>query len=95
MTQPEASPSNNADAGRGVERGVRPHAQSHARLLADVLRAETAGEDLQEGPRGVHVFAMSQDRTLYELGSVSQALVHQDPQAARAMIERIKFARRD
>jgi hypothetical protein len=74
-----------------VERGVG----SHARLLADVLRAETAGEDLQEGPHGVHVCAMRQDRTLYELGSVSEALVYQDPQTARAAIERIKFARRD
>lgn len=74
-----------------VEQGVRPH----ARLLADVLRAETAGQDLQEGPHGIHVCAMRQDRTLYELGSVSDALVYQNPQAARAAIERIKFARRD
>jgi hypothetical protein len=62
---------------------------------ADVLRAEVAGLDLQEGPHGVHVWAMRQDRTLYELGSVSEALVYQNPDAARAVIERIKFARRD
>lgn len=79
-------------AGHGpVERGV----MQHARLLADVLRAEAAGQDLQEGPHGVHVCAMRQDRTLYELGSVSEALVYQNPQKARAAIERIKFARRD
>jgi hypothetical protein len=83
-----------ADEGR-LEPGVRPHAQSHARLLADVLRAEAAGQDLQEGSNGVHVCAMRQDRTLYELGYVSEALVYQNPEAARAAIERIKFARRD
>lgn len=64
-------------------------------MLADVLRAEAAGADLQEGPHGVHVCAMRQDRTLYEIGSVIAELVYQDPQAARAAIERIKFARRD
>jgi hypothetical protein len=74
--------------GGPVEREVTPH----ARPLADVLRAEAAGQDLHEGPHGVHVCAMRQDRTLYELGSVSEALMHQDPQAARAAIERIKFA---
>jgi hypothetical protein len=68
---------------------------AHARLLADVLRAETAGQDLQEGPHGVHVCAMKQDGTLYELGSASESLVYQQPDAARAAIERIKFARRD
>ena len=77
--------------GARVDRGVRPH----ARLLADVMRAEAASQDLQEGPHGVHVCAMRQDRTLYELGSVSEALVYQDPQAARAAIERIKFVCRD
>lgn len=60
--------------------------------LSDVLRAEGVGQDLQEGPHGVHVYAMRQDRTLYELGSVSAELVYQNPRAARAAIERIKFA---
>ena len=59
------------------------------------MRAETAGQDLQEGPHGIHVCAMRQDRTLYELGSVSEALVYQDPQGSSAAIERIKFARHD
>lgn len=76
--------------GGPVQRSVR----SHSRLLADVLRAETAGQDLHSGPHGVHVCAMRQDGTLYELGSVSAALVYQKPEAARAAIERIKFARR-
>lgn len=73
-----------------VQRQVR----SHSRLLADVLRAEAAGQDLHEGPHGVHVCAMRQDGTLYELGSVSESMVYQKPEAARAAIERIKFARR-
>ena len=90
-TEPTDTPQQAPAVGAPLDRGVRPH----ARLLADVLRAEAAGQDLQEGPHGVHVCAMRQDRTLYELGSVSEALVYQNPQAARAMIERIKFARRD
>lgn len=91
-------PNTTEAASRGesaLQRGVRPHIPRYSRLLADVLRAEAAGQDLQEGPHGVHVCAMRQDRTLYELGSVSEALVYQDPQAARAAIDRIKFARRD
>ncbi len=70
------------------------HGTSYARLLADVMRAEVAGEDLQEGEFGVHVCAMRQDRTLYELGSVSAEMCYQDPDAARLAIRRIKFARR-
>ena len=69
--------------------------QSHARLLADVLRAEIAKLDLQEGQHGLHVLAMRQDRTLYEIGSVSENLVLQNPKMARSLIDRIKFARRD
>lgn len=38
----------------------------HEELLADVLRAEAAGEDLQEGPFGIHVCAMRKDGKLYE-----------------------------
>jgi len=59
--------------------------------FTDVLRAEAAGLDLQEGQYGVHVYAMRQDGTLYELGSVSESMVYQDPQGARTMISRIKF----
>lgn len=64
-----------------------------AERLTDTLRAEARGQDLREGPYGVHVYAMRNDGTLYELGSVSESMVYQDPQAARAAIERIKFAR--
>ena len=58
---------------------------------ADVLRAEVAGQDLQEGPYGLHVCAMRRDERLYELGHVSETLVYQNPQAAHAAISRIKF----
>jgi len=61
--------------------------------FADVLRAEVAGVDLQEGPYGVHVFAMRQDRSVYELGSVSESMVYQNPAAAHAAISLIKFWR--
>ena len=63
------------------------------RQLADVLRAETAGQDLREGPHGIHVYAMQQDGKVYELGSVSAGLVLEDPDGARAAISRIKFGR--
>lgn len=65
----------------------------HEELLADVIRAEAAGEDLQEGPFGIHVCAMRKDGELYELGSVSESMVFQDPKAARIAISKIKFAR--
>ena len=78
-----------------VEGPLERQVRRHSRMLADILRAEAAGQDLQEGPYGVHVCAMRQDRTLYELGSVSESLVYQNPDAARAAIERIKFAHRD
>lgn len=66
----------------------------HTPNLADVLRAEAFGEDLQEGPYGIHICAKRPDGSLSELGYVSEALVYQNPQAARALIERIKFAPR-
>lgn len=65
----------------------------HSQTLADVMRAETAGQDLRDGPHGIHVYAMRQDQSLYELGSVSAETVYQDPNAARELIQRIKFAR--
>lgn len=65
-----------------------------SQLLSDILRAEVAGEDLQEGPHGILVCAMRQDGTLYEIGRVSMALVMQSPEGAHAAIEHIKFSRR-
>ncbi len=59
--------------------------------LAAVLRAEVAGCDLQEGPHGLHVVALTEDGRQLDLGHVSEALIFQDPQAARACISRIKF----
>lgn len=61
------------------------------RLLTDVLRAEAAGQDLQEGRYGVHVYAMREDGTLYELGSVCTYLVLNEPEVTRSVIKRIKF----
>ncbi len=72
----------------------RTDGTAHSRLLADVMRAEVAGKDLEEGPHGVHVLAMRQDGTRYELGSVSAEQCYQDPDGARLLINRIKFAPR-
>lgn len=69
-------------------------AKTEPRFLADVLRAEMAGEDLQDAGHCVVVCAMQQDQSLYEIGRVSAALVYQNPDAARSAIEQIKFARR-
>ena len=63
--------------------------------IAAVLRAEALGLDLEEGPYGIHVFAVDEPATRrVELGHVSYALIFQDPDMARAAIERIKFAER-
>lgn len=62
-------------------------------VLTDVLRAEVAGEDLQETEDNIVVCAMRADGTLYELGSVSAIAAMQNPNGARAAISRIKFAR--
>lgn len=88
MPKPEYA---TADVSAPFERDVRPH----ARLLADVMRAEAAGQDLHDGEHRIHVCAMRQDRALYEIGQVSADLVFQRPEAALAAIKRIKFARRD
>ena len=61
--------------------------------LTDVLRAEAADEDLQEGPHGIHVCAMTEDGDLYELGSVSRSLVVKNPGEAWRAINRIKLSR--
>lgn len=55
-------------------------------VLTDVLRAEAAGEDLQETDDNIVVCAMRADGTLYELGSVSAIAAMQDPNGARAAI---------
>lgn len=64
-----------------------------ATSLADVLRAEAEGEDLHSAGHCLIVRAMRKDGTLYEIGSVSAALVCQKPDMAKAAIERIKFGR--
>lgn len=61
--------------------------------LEDILRAEAFGLDLQDGPFGVHVYAMKKDGKLYELGSVSSDVVFQDPTSAMQLISKIKFER--
>lgn len=62
-----------------------------AERLTDVLRAECASQDLRKGTWGVHVMAMRQDGSLYEVGHVSDALIWHDLTAAHAAINRIKF----
>ena len=60
--------------------------------LANILRAEHNGNDLQQdNNENIVVCAEKEDGTLYRLGCVSQALVYQDPYMARAAISRIKF----
>ncbi len=67
---------------------------SHTRRLTDALRAEAMGQDLQQRIDGdIMVCGMREDGSLYELGSVSIEVVAQDPDAARLMIDRIKFWR--
>lgn len=62
--------------------------------LADTLRAEMHGNDLQDDGHRIAVCAEREDGTLYELGHVTANAVYQDPNAARAMIGRIKFGSR-
>ena len=68
---------------------------SRTRLLADVLRAEVAGLDIQEDVerRRILICAMSNDGALYELGEVSIAAALQDPDFFRYAVNKIKFAR--
>ncbi len=66
----------------------------YAKYLADVLRAEAAGEDLQEDASGIIVCAKREDGTLYELGRVSAVACYQDPDGARLAIRAIKYGRR-
>ena len=63
-------------------------------VLADILRAESSGQDLQESDsgQGIHVCAMLKDGTLYDVGAISMALTYQDPRAAMMAVERIKFS---
>ena len=62
--------------------------------LADVMRAEQAGVDLEDMGHEIRVNAMRKDGTLYTLGTVSGALCYQSPDGARLAISNIKFARR-
>ena len=66
----------------------------YATQLADVLRAEQAGVDLEDMGHEIRVNAMRKDGTLYTLGTVSGALCFQSPDGARLAISNIKFARR-
>lgn len=61
--------------------------------LADILRAENNGNDLQEDDTGMRIVvcAERQDGTLYELGHVLHSAVLQHPEQARMAISRIKF----
>lgn len=63
-----------------------------AKRLADILRAEAVGKDLQDDGHRLVVCAMREDGSLYELGFVSEAAIMQDPSGARAAVERIKFS---
>jgi glucose dehydrogenase len=64
-------------------------------LLADTLRAEHNGVDLQQDDQlNLIVCAQQKDGTLYELGRVSGAMVYQNPEAAHMAIGRIKFRAR-
>lgn len=62
-----------------------------SKRLVDVLRAEAAGEDLQEGPHGVHVFAMRKDGSTYQIGYVSFSAIYQNTSGVMDAISRIKF----
>ena len=59
--------------------------------LACVLRAEASGRDRIRGPFGLHIQAMRADGSLYQLGSVSDACLGQDPEGAEKLIQRLKF----
>ena len=59
--------------------------------MACVLRAEAFGVDRILGPLGLHIHAMRADGSLYQLGSVSDATMEQDPKGAEMAIQRIKF----
>ena len=68
---------------------------SRTRLLADVLRAEVARLDIQKDVkwRCILIFAMKEDKTLYELGSVGIAAAIKDPEFFRYAVNNIKFGR--
>ena len=75
---------------------------AQGKLYADILRAEVAGEDLQEDDQGnIEVCAMAgadgdglRVGDLYVLGTISSSLVFQNPEAAHYAISRIKFGQR-
>ena len=60
--------------------------------LADVMRAESWGLDVEHTSEGIKVFAMRNGGGLYEIGSVSAAAAAQDPEGTTKAIERIKYA---
>lgn len=61
--------------------------------MADVLRAEAFGVDLQDHGHEVEVAAMRENGTICTLGYVSAGAIYQDPDGARRAIAEIKFGR--
>lgn len=58
----------------------------------DAIRAENNGTSLVEDNQGnLVVLAERKDGSRYKLGHISQFLVLQDPEHARAAIDRIRF----
>jgi len=68
--------------------------QTECELLADILRAEAAEQDLQETEDSlcIYVCAMTRDGDLYELGSITTTFYYQHPRAAQRAISLIKSA---
>jgi len=61
--------------------------------LADVIRAEVAGVDLEDMGHEVRINAMREDGTMYAVGYVSAALCYQNPVGAALAVSRLKFGR--
>ena len=59
--------------------------------IADVLRAEAFGVDLQDRGHEVEVTAMRENGTICTLGYVSAGAIYQDPAGARRAISKLKF----
>ena len=69
-----------------------------ARRLADTLRAEANGNDLQGSNQGDHLIgicAETEDGYFYEIGTVSAALFAQNPEHARKAIGMVKFSQQN
>ena len=65
-----------------------------ARRLADTLRAEANGNDLQGSNQGDHLIricAETEEGDFYEIGTVTAELFAQNPSHARKAIGMVKF----